>query len=398
MARPKNFLVAFLVTANLALIGIVAAQWAMRHDGAPAPGGFAFAAEAHAAVDSLGARDGNNPAIAAAQAVSPAVVSVTAVQYVRQRAYDPFYDEFFGPFVPFQFERRSRISEVPMMGSGIIVDEDGYVLTNHHVIEGAAQLTVTLPDGREFDAELIDADVYVDVAVLKIEGEDLPYARLGSSQGLMIGEWVLAIGNPFGQFYEDPRPSVSVGVVSATGRFFQPQSSGRATRVYMDMIQTDAEINPGNSGGPLANLDGEVIGLNTFIISRTGGSQGLGFAIPIDKARAVYEEVRRYGRIRSLMLDLETQPLNRPLARHLGLPEGTQGAVVSALQNNGPAQQAGLEIGDVIVGINGRPVRTPEDLYAYFVTLQVGNQISLDVLHEGQGQEITYTVVEGRRE
>lgn len=395
MVRAKNAMIGALIAANILLLCTVVIQMQTRRNDATAESAFKWTRNATAADIPMPSSGRMSPAVAAAQRISPAVVSVTAVQYVRGRAYDPFYDEFFGPFMPFNFQDQ-RIQQVPMMGSGFIIDKSGYVLTNHHVIEGASSVAVTLPDGREFAAKVVDADAYVDVAVLKIEGDNLPVAHLGTSRSNMIGEWVMAIGNPFGQFYDDPRPSVSVGVISATGRYFQPQSSGRSTRVYMDMIQTDAEINPGNSGGPLANLDGEVIGINTFIISRTGGSQGLGFAIPIDKARTIFEEVRRYGKIRTLLLDIEAQPLSRPLARHLNLSEQTQGALVARVDSNGPAQRAGLQVADVIVQVNERKVRSPEDLYAYFVTLQVGDKIEMKVMRDGKDRTLSYTVEEGR--
>lgn len=390
MSRFKKSMVALLAGTNILLLGVIVGHNLARHNDA-----LLLTPVAHAANIAMPNSDRTSPAVEAARAVSGAVVSVTAVQYVRGRVNDPFYDDFFSPFMPYGI-LENRVQEVPMMGSGVIIDAAGYVLTNHHVVEGASSVTVTLPDGREFPAKVIDADVFVDIAVLKIEGRDLPVARLGTSRSLMIGEWVLAIGNPFGQFYDDPRPSVSVGVVSATGRYFQPQATGSSTRVYVDMVQTDAEINPGNSGGPLVNLAGQVIGINTFIISRTGGSQGLGFAIPIDKARTIYEEVRRYGKIRSLLLDMEAQPLTKPLARHLGLPEDTQGALVARVDPTGPAQEAGIEIGDVIVRLNDRRVRAPEDLYAYFVTLQVGDQIQMEIMRGGRSISLKYTVVEGR--
>ena len=384
MSRFQRILLYSMVPLNLMLIGILL----LRQD----QPNSSLTRSAWSAPTGFGQTGRYSPAVDAARKASPAVVSVTAIQYVN-RPMQQYYDEFFGPFVPFG----NQVQEVPMLGSGFIIDPAGYVITNHHVVEDASSVSVTLPDGREFKAKVLDADVYVDIALLKIEGKNLPVAPLGTSTDLMIGEGVMAIGNPFGQFYDDPRPTVTLGVVSATGRYFRPQSSGDSTRVYMDMIQTDAAINPGNSGGPLVNLDGNVVGMNTFIISRTGGSQGLGFAIPVEKIKSIVAEVQKYGHLRSLLLDVETQSMSRALARHFNLPADTKGAIVTRIQDKGPAQRAGLQLGDIIVRVDARKVNDAEDLYAYFVTLQVGRQIEMEVIRDGKHQVLKYTVEEGKQ-
>jgi S1-C subfamily serine protease len=224
--------------------------------------------------------------VVAAENVGPAVVSVNVVstQVVRERS--PFDDPFFRGFFP----PRERLRQVQNLGSGFIVSADGYVITNQHVVSGATDIVVTLMDGRQLDAELIAGDEATDLAFLRVDGEDLPVATLGDSDDLLIGEWVIAIGNPYGYLLADQHPSVTVGVVSALGRDVQPEvrGTGRQPQIWSNMIQTDAAINPGNSGGPLVNAQGEVIGVNAFIFSGgTGGSIGLGFAIPIVEVERV---------------------------------------------------------------------------------------------------------------
>jgi len=218
----------------------------------------------------------HNEITSAVQAVEPAVVSVnvTKTQLVRPGFGFSIFD-FFGD-IPIQ-------RQVVSIGSGVIYDANGYIITNAHVIEGASEIKVVLPDKREFIAKVVGVDNTYDVAKLKIDGNNFPYAKLGTAKELLIGEWAIALGNPYGFMMSDPKPSVSVGVISALNRSFQPQDGHR----YINMIQTDAAINPGNSGGPLVNVKGEVIGINTFIVSGTGDNVGLGFAIPIDRVKSI---------------------------------------------------------------------------------------------------------------
>jgi serine protease Do len=214
----------------------------------------------------------------AVRAVEPAVVSINVVKTEIIRGGNPFggFFDFFG-FGPMQ-------RQVQSIGSGVIYDPKGFIVTNAHVVEGATQIKVVLPDKREFDARIIGANVERDIAKLKIEGSNLPFAKLGSSSDIIIGEWSIAVGNPYGFLMNDSNPSVSVGVVSAVNRSFAPRSDKRS---YRNMIQTDTAINPGNSGGPLVNIKGEIIGINTFILSESGGNIGIGFAIPVDAVKAV---------------------------------------------------------------------------------------------------------------
>ncbi|MEA3365953.1 MAG: trypsin-like peptidase domain-containing protein, partial [Candidatus Hydrogenedentes bacterium] len=237
-----------------------------------------------------------NAIVEAIEKAAPAVVSINVVE-TRSEAPPLFQDfwEFFDLPSP---RYRTRHRRVDSVGSGFLIDAQGHILTNYHVLEGASSIaSVTLPDGRDLEAEIVGLDPRTDVALLKAAGTNLPYAALGQSEDLYIGEWVIAIGNPFGPLISDPQPTVSVGVVSAKDRRLSP-SIGKGERLYQRMIQTDAAINPGNSGGPLVNARGEVIGVNTMIFSQSGGNVGLGFAIPIDRARRVVAELKRYGRRR----------------------------------------------------------------------------------------------------
>ena len=328
--------------------------------------------------------------VTAAQRVSPAVVSVSVVttRIVRADPYGlPFHDEFFDRFFPPSVYRE----RVPGLGSGVIVDADGIVLTNSHVIRDAEELKVNLPDGRHFDAKLLgDSPVY-DLAVLKIPSDHLPVAPLGDSDSLVVGEWAIAIGNPFGFLLDDPQPTVTAGVVSAMRRDIKAEAT--STSMYKNMIQTDAAINPGNSGGALVDADGEVIGINTFIFTNSGGSIGLGFAIPINLAKKVLAEVRRYGRVRVAWPGMTVQPVTELLARRLGW-EGTGGLVVSAVDRGGPAERAGLKPLDRIRSVNGRVTNDVEDAQASIYGAQVGDRLTLEVERDGKSRTIVVTLEE----
>jgi serine protease Do len=299
----------------------------------------------------------------------------------------PFRDEFFDRFFP-QSVYKER---VPGLGSGVIVDADGIVLTNSHVIRDAEDVKVNLPDGRHFDAKLLgDSPVY-DLAVLKITGDHLPVAPMGDSDSLVVGEWAIAIGNPFGFLLDDPQPTVTAGVVSATRRDIKAEAT--SSGMYKNMIQTDAAINPGNSGGALVDADGEVIGINTFIFTNSGGSIGLGFAIPINLAKRVLGEVRRYGRVRVAWPGMTVQPVSDLLARRLGW-EGTGGLVVSAVDRGGPAERAGLKPLDRIRRVNGRVTNDVEDAQASIYGAQVGDRLTLDIERDGKPRQIVVTLEE----
>ncbi|MCL5269215.1 MAG: trypsin-like peptidase domain-containing protein [bacterium] len=348
-------------------------------------------------VPNLGAARPDSPrhtvVVDVAQRVSPAVVSIGASKKTFGRQYDPYGgDPYFS-----MFQILPLTLDFPYMGSGFIIDKTGHVITNYHVIENASAITVTLPDRRTFQARLLDADRYVDIALLQIEGlkrdESLPTIPLGNSGGIMIGETVLAIGNPFGPLIADPRPSVSVGVVSAVNRSFKLDENSRA---YQNMIQTDAAINPGNSGGPLVNLDGEVIGINTFIFSRSGDSTSVGFSIPVNRATRVAQEILKYGKLRTIRLDFEPWNLNASIQQALGL-KTDKGALIRSVDVGGPADRAGLQPGDVIVGVDGNEISDVDSLLSDFLTRTVGETIQFQIVRGGKDLTLDYKVEEGKR-
>jgi serine protease Do len=307
--------------------------------------------------------------VAAAARVAPAVVSVNVIRTEQVQGRASFFDPFPMPRV-----RRSR-----GLGSGFIVSRDGVILTNDHVVRDAERIMVTLPDGRDFEAELVGADQLTDVAVLRIQGADLPVAPLGTSEGLLIGEWSLAIGNPFGNLFSNSEPSVTAGVISGTGRHIIPDDEDRV--VYLGMIQTDASINPGNSGGPLVNSLGEVIGVNSSIFSRSGGSEGLGFAIPIDRAVRVADDLIASGEVQRAWLGFEVD------AGAEDIWGRTHGVAVSSVSPSSPAARAEISPGDRVVTANGRALRTLLDFESLQLDLQEGDSVALGI--EGRAGTLT---------
>ena len=335
--------------------------------------------------------------VSAVEKVQPAVVSVHVTTRVRSlrpyRLRDPFWD-FFSPFYYVVPEDRER----PSTGSGLIINSEGYILTNDHVVGGDTQqerrIKVSLPepDGRTLDARYIASDIGSDLAVLKVDALDLPVAPLGNSDDILVGEWAIAIGNPF-----DLGPTVSIGVISALDRDF-PQPQGE--HYYRDMIQTDAAINPGNSGGPLVNADGEVIGINSFIYTGgdyTIGSIGIGFAIPISTARNFLNEVQQHGQVRRAWSGIVAlKNITQRLADYLSL-SSTEGALVVKIAVDSPADQAGLESGDVIVAINGEKMRSGEDALGVLRGLRVDEECTLHVVRYGEHLELSMRLKEWPR-
>ncbi len=331
--------------------------------------------------------------VTAAQRASPAVVSVSVVtsRVVRTDPFGGFFpDEFWERFYP-PTEYRERI---PGLGSGVIVDTKGMILTNEHVVRDAEQITVTLSDGRQLPAEVLGASPTYDLAVLKVSAPRLPAAALGNSDRLVVGEWAIAIGNPFGFLLNDTQPTVTAGVVSATRRDIKSEVS--ESGVYKNMIQTDAAINPGNSGGPLVNGDGEVIGINTFIFTKGGGSLGIGFAIPINLARRLVEEIERYGRVRAAWPGMQLQEVTPYLAQRLRFND-MGGMVVSRVAAGGPAEKAGVRVGDRIRRVNGRAVNSVDDAQRSVYGAQVGDRLGLDIERGGERLSLTLTLVEAPR-
>lgn len=335
--------------------------------------------------------------VRAIENVAPAVVSINVVEIQRERAVDPIFQDFFDVFrVPGGRIREKRVESI---GSGFIYDKSGHIVTNFHVLDGADMIeSVTLPGGRRLEVEFVGADVRNDLAVLKAKEGDLPVAFIGSSTDLMIGEWAIAIGNPFGTLMVDPQPTVSVGVISAKARRVV-RSIGDGERLYQGLIQTDAAINPGNSGGPLVNALGEVIGINTLIFSQSGGNVGLGFALPIDRAKLVVDEIIRYGRRRDPWPGFKVDDVRSvpPTLKREYAITSTHGSVVVEIQKDSPAYNAGLRAGDVIVRMNRIVVMDPSDIDFEVWSAFVGDTMEVEVERAGQRQTVKFEVKELRR-
>lgn len=321
----------------------------------------------------LGAQDlksMSNQFVDVADKVSPSVVTITASKVTKIN--NPLADlnlpfEFFGFDAP-QKEKEYRSSA---LGSGVIV-QDGYVITNNHVVKDAEEIKIVLSDKREFDAELVGGDAKTDIALLRIKGDKLPAAQLGESNNVRVGEWVLAIGSPFSAKLGN---TVTHGIVSGLGR------SGMRLSTYESYIQTDASINPGNSGGALVNLDGEVIGINSAILSRSGGSNGIGFAIPIDLAKKVMNDLIKEGRVIRAWLGINIQELNQDLSESLGL-DGIEGVLVSDVVEDSPASEAKLKAGDVIMKVNNDEVNSPSELQINISSRSPGETVKLTIIRE----------------
>ena len=306
--------------------------------------------------------------------LTPAVVNISVVARTTAEDNPLFRDPFFRRFfnVPEQAPR-------PRMGagSGVIIDaENGYVVTNHHVIENGNEIVVTLKDQRRLDAELIGSDPGTDIALLKVSPENLTELPLGDSDNLKVGDFVVAIGNPFGL-----GQTVTSGIVSALGR------SGINIEGYEDFIQTDASINPGNSGGALITLNGDLIGINTAIIAPAGGNVGIGFAVPSVMAKAVVDQLLEYGEVRRGRLGVRIQDVTPDLAEALDLTSGG-GAIITEVEPETPAERAGLEAGDVIIAVNDRPIRNSADLRNQIGLIPVGADLTVDILRDGEQQSI----------
>ena len=325
-----------------------------------------------------------NAIVRAAEKIGPAVVSISVVQTrtIRESPFfspfgDEFSDEFWGRF----FQPREYKQKVYSLGSGVIINKDGYILTNEHVVTGADELKVTLTDGREFKGKLIGQDITSDLAVIRIEGNNFPYVPLGNSDSLIIGEWAIALGNPFGYLLDDPQPTVTVGVISALNRDIK-KGKGEE-RVYRKMIQTDAAINPGNSGGPLVNADGEVVGINTFIFTTSRGSEGIGFAIPVNRVKGIISDLIDKGKVEKGWVGIRVQDLTPLLAQSLNLKE-EQGVIVIQVEKGSPAEKARLKRGDLIKEINGEKIRDKSDFQDYLSFMKPGDKLKLSLVRDKQ--------------
>jgi len=317
---------------------------------------------------------------------SPAVVSLKSQSTVSRessRYYDsPFgedpFEFWFGPRSPRERtpQRRNREQPVTAMGSGFIISQDGYILTNNHMVGDAKKVEIELTDGRKFTAKIVGTDPDSDIAVVKIDAENLPFLELGDSDALQVGEWVLAIGNPLGFSH-----TVTAGIVSAKGR-----SVGLAD--IENFIQTDAAINRGNSGGPLLNLDGKVVGINTAIVGATGNI-GIGFAIPINMAKHAYKQLREGKSVERGFIGVQFEQLTPEVAASLGLPEDTKGVTVSMVVKDSPAEEAGLKVYDVVVEFEGQPVEKSNEFISRVSMLEPGKKVEVVVLREGKRKTFT---------
>ena len=319
----------------------------------------------------------------------PAVVSVQVEKITQVGSgysdspsgyHSPFNDEFFERFFGRRFrsqtpKERKRVGQ----GSGFIISADGYVLTNNHVVEGADNIIITLTDGREFkDVKIIGADPGSDVAVLKIDGDDLPFVMLGDSDKLQIGEWVMAVGNPFGL-----SETVTVGIVSAKGRKNLRLTEGG----YEDFIQTDAAINPGNSGGPLLNLDGQVIGINSAIYSKSGGYMGVGFAIPINMATTIKDQLIKSGKVTRGFLGVSMQNITSDISEFFEL-EDNKGVLINEVIEDSPAEKGGLKVQDIILKLNGELVEGPSAFKNSIALIEPGSTVTLTIIRDQEEMEL----------
>jgi len=313
------------------------------------------------------------------QKVSPAIVGINVIEIRKVR--DPFSSFFDDPFFRQFFGNRGNYNQkVQGLGSGYIISPDGYIVTNDHVAGNAAEITITMTDGSHHKAEIIGSDPTSDICLLKIDGKDLPYVELGTSNDLIIGEWVIALGNPFGLFELNDKPTVTLGVISAIGMNLEPIND----RYYLNMIQTDAAINGGNSGGALVNSIGQVIGMNTLIYTAGGnqGNIGLGFAIPIDKVKRIVTELKTSGKIdRDFQIGMSIQSIDSGIANYYDL-KSTKGVIITKVIPNTPADKAGLKAGDIIVEIEGYKINNEQTIFGVFQEFRAGQEISVKIIRD----------------
>ena len=329
-----------------------------------------------------------NAIVNAIEYASPAVVNISTTRTTTQMVnMSQFLDDLWGPLFDFPFQVPQRRT-LHGLGSGVIFDRKGYVITNQHVIAGADSTTILLSDGREASAEIVGEDFLTDLAVLKINMPELKAVELSNTEDLLIGEWAIAIGHPFATMVEDTSPTVTVGVVSATGR-----SLKTGDRLYRDLIQTDASINPGNSGGALVNLYGQLIGINTAIYSTSGGSQGIGFAIPVNIVQKVVDQLVTYGTVIPPEIGVEPQDLTQRLAEALNLKEGI-GVLVADVKKGSPAEAAGIRRSDVIETMDQKPISNSETFLAITRLLRENQSPTFRVLRDGKRRNIRLSIRE----
>lgn len=318
---------------------------------------------------------------AAVEIAAPAVVNIFTQRLVQEEQHPLLNNSFLRHFFNSQPNKRMQSS----LGSGVIMNSEGYILTNHHVTAGATEIKVSMKDGQEIDATLIGSDAEVDLAILKIHLKNLPYIKIADRGPLKIGDVVLAIGNPFGV-----GQTVTMGIVSALGR------NQLGLNTYEDYIQTDAAINPGNSGGALINAYGELVGINSAIYSQSGGSQGIGFAIPANSAAQVLADITQFGQTIRGWMGIEVQEATPSLLTSIGLPTALEGLIVTGLSLNGPAQQSGLMIGDIITSLNDKPSENAKSAMNQIAALRPGENIRIEFIRSGRLQSTV--AIAGKRE
>jgi serine protease Do len=331
-----------------------------------------------------------NAIVVASEKASPSVVTIASKYKQVVRRYSPnsplarlWLDQFFG--MP-----ETYLREYSNLGSGVIVDDDGYILTNNHVVRGAEVIEVTVSDGRVIEGRIVGSAPKYDLALVKIDGGKFPAATMGDSDDLLVGEWAIAIGSPFGQLLADTQPTVTVGVISAVHRDVKTDSENQ----IFDMIQTDAAINPGNSGGPLVDSRGKVIGINSSIISPNGGgSIGMGFAIPINRGKWVLEEIRQHGRVREVWVGVTVEPITPQAAAAMGLSR-TRGLLVQQLELESPAHKSGMKPGDIITAVNGSKISTVAEANRLIFTATIGEKIEFEVVRGNDTKRFTVVLAE----
>ena len=312
---------------------------------------------------------------------SGAVVGINVLEMRQVRRWSPWGDD---PFFRHFFGDQVYTQQVQELGSGFIISPDGYILTNDHVAGNATQITVTMTSGEKYEAQLVGSDMLSDIALLKIEGTGFPNLPLGSSDDVIIGEWVIALGNPFGLFEVNDQPTVTVGVVSATAMNLRAQEG----RVYRGMIQTDAAINSGNSGGPLINSLGEVIGVNAVIYTPNQGNIGLGFAIPINRVKTILDALKRHGKVeREFWTGLSVQAVDRRIARYFGLDQ-VRGVIITRVAENSPAARGGFRVEDIVLEARGERIDDEYTLIAILDEAQEGEEVPLTVFRSGKALDL----------
>src|SRR5436853_1008775 len=372
---------ATIAVAALFVVSTFRPEWLPSRAGAQLP--VSIAQPSSAAPMPVAARPGPAPAsyYDAVQRATPSVVNIFTCKEVRAPRHpllnDPMFRRVFGDQLPDEAQRAASL------GSGVIVSSSGYVLTNHHVVEAADEIEVALADGKKLLAKVVGNDPETDLAVLRLDAQNLPAIGFGSSDALRVGDVVLAIGNPFGV-----GQTVTSGIVSALGR------TGLGINTFENFIQTDAAINPGNSGGALVDAAGNLIGINTAIFSRSGGSMGIGFAIPVSTAKMVLEQIVRSGSVTRGWIGVEVQEVTPPVAESFKL-DGTRGALIAGVLRGGPADKAGIKPGDVLLEVQGKPVADPAAMLNLVAALAPGSAATMKVKRQGQDMDASVTV--GRR-